>query len=68
MVYTLALKMLKNAAEAEDLTQEIFVNFWQQQKYDPNRGRAHPSNSQFGNSTGIGGISNSRPWSMKVSR
>lgn len=39
MVYTLALKMLQNAAEAEDLTQEVFVNFWQQQKYDPDRGR-----------------------------
>jgi RNA polymerase sigma-70 factor (ECF subfamily) len=38
MVYTLALKMLQNAAEAEDLTQEAFVNFWQQQKYDPERG------------------------------
>jgi RNA polymerase sigma-70 factor (ECF subfamily) len=38
MVYTLALKMLHNAAEAEDLTQEAFVNFWQQQKYDPERG------------------------------
>jgi RNA polymerase sigma-70 factor (ECF subfamily) len=38
MVYTLALKMLHNAAEAEDLTQEVFVNFWQQQKYDPDRG------------------------------
>jgi RNA polymerase sigma-70 factor (ECF subfamily) len=38
MVYTLALKMLHNAAEAEDLTQEAFVNFWQQQKYDPDRG------------------------------
>lgn len=38
MVYTLALKMLQNAPEAEDLTQEVFVNFWQQQKYDPDRG------------------------------
>jgi RNA polymerase sigma-70 factor (ECF subfamily) len=38
MVYTLALKMLQNATEAEDLTQEVFVNFWQQQKYDPDRG------------------------------
>lgn len=38
MVYTLALKMLQNGAEAEDLTQEAFVNFWQQQKYDPDRG------------------------------
>ncbi len=38
MVYTLALKMLANATEAEDLTQEVFVNFWQRQQYDPDRG------------------------------
>jgi RNA polymerase sigma-70 factor, ECF subfamily len=38
MVYTLALKMLANPAEAEDLTQDVFVNFWQQQKYNPDRG------------------------------
>ncbi|MEA5448875.1 sigma-70 family RNA polymerase sigma factor [Leptolyngbya sp. CCNP1308] len=38
MVYTLALKMLSNRAEAEDLTQEVFVNFWQRRQYDPDRG------------------------------
>ncbi len=38
MVYTLALKMLTNAPEAEDLTQEVFVNFWQRQQYNPDRG------------------------------
>jgi RNA polymerase sigma-70 factor (ECF subfamily) len=38
MVYTLALKMLSNAAEAEDLTQDVFVNFWQRQQYNPDRG------------------------------
>jgi RNA polymerase sigma-70 factor, ECF subfamily len=38
MVYTLALKMLANPAEAEDLTQDVFVNFWQQQKYNSDRG------------------------------
>lgn len=38
LVYTLALKMLSNPAEAEDLTQEVFVNFWQRQQYDPDRG------------------------------
>jgi RNA polymerase sigma-70 factor, ECF subfamily len=38
MVYTLALKMLANPAEAEDLTQDVFVNFWQRQKYNPDRG------------------------------
>ena len=38
MVYTLALKMLSNPAEAEDLTQEVFVNFWQRRQYDTERG------------------------------
>ncbi|NJL47708.1 MAG: sigma-70 family RNA polymerase sigma factor [Leptolyngbyaceae cyanobacterium SM2_5_2] len=38
MVYTLAFRMLSNPAEAEDLTQEVFVSFWQRRQYDPNRG------------------------------
>ncbi|WP_228054344.1 sigma-70 family RNA polymerase sigma factor [Nodosilinea sp. LEGE 07298] len=38
MVYTLALKMLANTTEAEDLTQEVFVNFWQRRQYNPDRG------------------------------
>lgn len=38
MVYTLALKMLSNPAEAEDLTQEVFVSFWQRRQYDAERG------------------------------
>lgn len=38
LVYTLALKMLGNPQEAEDLTQEVFITLWQQQKYDPERG------------------------------
>ena len=37
LVYTVALRLLKQPAEAEDLTQEIFFNFWKQDKYDPNR-------------------------------
>ncbi|MEM1251713.1 MAG: sigma-70 family RNA polymerase sigma factor [Cyanobacteria bacterium P01_H01_bin.21] len=37
LVYTVALRLLKQSAEAEDLTQEIFLNFWQQDKYDPSR-------------------------------
>ena len=40
LVYTLALRMLKRPSEAEDLTQEVFLNFWKQEsldqhKYDP---------------------------------
>ncbi len=38
-VYRLALRMLTTPAEAEDLTQEVFLAFWRGvAKYDPNRG------------------------------
>ncbi|MEM9925701.1 MAG: sigma-70 family RNA polymerase sigma factor [Cyanobacteria bacterium P01_D01_bin.50] len=37
-VYRLALRILGDATEAEDLTQEIFLAFWRTSKYDPNRG------------------------------
>lgn len=38
-VYRLALKMLGNATEAEDLTQEVFLAFWRGvDKYDVDRG------------------------------
>jgi RNA polymerase sigma-70 factor, ECF subfamily len=38
-VYRLALRMLTTAAEAEDLTQEVFLAFWRGvDKYDPERG------------------------------
>ncbi|MGF1535354.1 MAG: sigma-70 family RNA polymerase sigma factor [Elainellaceae cyanobacterium] len=37
LVYTIALKMLGIASEAEDLTQDVFLNFWKQEKFDPNR-------------------------------
>lgn len=38
MVYRLALRMLQNSSEAEDLTQEIFLEFWQRKNYDSTRG------------------------------
>ncbi len=38
LVYTIAMRILNNAQEAEDLTQEIFVIFWQKNGFDPNRG------------------------------
>jgi RNA polymerase sigma-70 factor, ECF subfamily len=37
-VYRLALRMLGNKTEAEDLTQEVFLAFWKGANYDPNRG------------------------------
>jgi RNA polymerase sigma-70 factor (ECF subfamily) len=38
LVYTLALRMMGNPEEAEDLTQEVFIHLWQRQKYNPDRG------------------------------
>ena len=38
LVYTLALTMLKDSQEAEDLTQEIFLLLWNRQAYNPQRG------------------------------
>ncbi len=38
-VYRLALRILGDTNEAEDLTQEIFLAFWRNAKYDPNRGK-----------------------------
>ena len=37
LVYTLALKILNQPSEAEDLTQEVFLNFWKQETFDPSR-------------------------------
>jgi RNA polymerase sigma-70 factor, ECF subfamily len=37
LVYAVVLKILKQPADAEDLTQEIFLNFWKQEKFDSNR-------------------------------
>ncbi len=39
LVYSLAIRILDNSQEAEDLTQEIFVTFWQKKAFDPSRGR-----------------------------
>lgn len=38
LVYGVSLKVLGNAQEAEDLTQDIFVKLAQQATYDPRRG------------------------------
>jgi RNA polymerase sigma-70 factor, ECF subfamily len=38
LVYRLAQRILNNTQEAEDLTQEIFLNFWRNPTYNPDRG------------------------------
>lgn len=38
LVYGLALRVLRNSQEAEDLTQEIFLNLWHKASYNPARG------------------------------
>ncbi|MGF1459025.1 MAG: sigma-70 family RNA polymerase sigma factor [Leptolyngbyaceae cyanobacterium] len=37
LVYTIAWRILNSGPEAEDLTQEIFLNLWQKSTYDPTR-------------------------------
>jgi RNA polymerase sigma-70 factor, ECF subfamily len=39
IVYRLSLKILDNAQEAEDLTQEVFLSLWRKPNYDPQRGK-----------------------------
>lgn len=38
LVYRLALRILTNPQEAEDLTQDVFIQLWQRQAYQPERG------------------------------
>lgn len=38
LVYRLALRILTSSQEAEDLTQEIFLNLWHNRTYNPERG------------------------------
>ncbi|MBT9312431.1 sigma-70 family RNA polymerase sigma factor [Leptothoe kymatousa] len=37
LVYSIAFRVLNNGPETEDLTQDIFLNLWQKQTYDPSR-------------------------------
>jgi RNA polymerase sigma-70 factor, ECF subfamily len=37
LVYTIALRILNRTEDAEDLTQEIFLTFWKDQKFDASR-------------------------------
>lgn len=38
LVYSLALRLLQQPQEAEDLTQEVFTSLWHRGSYDPRRG------------------------------
>jgi len=38
LVYGLAFKILENAEEAEDVTQDVFLTLWRQDAYTPSRG------------------------------
>lgn len=38
LVYTIAYRVLNSQPEAEDLTQEVFLTFWQKQNYNAGRG------------------------------
>jgi len=38
LVYTVASRILNNASEAEDLTQDVFLTFWKSKSFDPDRG------------------------------
>jgi RNA polymerase sigma-70 factor (ECF subfamily) len=38
LVYGLAYKILGNAEEAEDITQEVFLTLWRRDAYNPSRG------------------------------
>jgi RNA polymerase sigma-70 factor, ECF subfamily len=37
LVYTIAFKILNQADEAQDLTQDVFLTFWKQERFDPSR-------------------------------
>jgi RNA polymerase sigma-70 factor (ECF subfamily) len=37
-VYRLALRFFRAQQEAEDLTQDVFLRYWQQGRYEPSRG------------------------------
>jgi RNA polymerase sigma-70 factor, ECF subfamily len=42
IVYSLAIRMLRNSADAEEVVQEVFVQVWRDApRYDPGRGTPH---------------------------
>ena len=38
LVYSIALKILQNSSDAEDLTQDVFITLWQKNHYQSERG------------------------------
>ena len=38
LIYSVAFKILQNSADAEELTQDVFITLWQKDKYQPERG------------------------------
>lgn len=38
LVYSVAFRILQNSADAEELTQDVFVTLWQRDDYKPDRG------------------------------
>ena len=38
LVYSVAFRILQNSADAEELTQDVFVTLWQRNDYQPHRG------------------------------
>lgn len=38
LVYSLAFRILENAEEAEDITQDVFLTLWRRNTYNPERG------------------------------
>jgi RNA polymerase sigma-70 factor, ECF subfamily len=38
LVYSIAYRVLQSAQEAEDLTQDIFLTFWEKDSFNPERG------------------------------
>ena len=41
-VYQLALRLCRSRQEAEDLTHDVFLRYWQSDSYEPTRGKVLP--------------------------
>lgn len=68
LVYTIALRILNYAAEAEDLTQEIFLTFWKSKSFDPDRGALSSYLSMLTRSRAINKLQSRRSRQKAVER